>query len=365
MIKDKNLVKNWLIVAKNRYNKPIYFRNLSNMSKQSLQKFLLKKLIASIILGFIIGIFINILINEQRILTTFWLINLACIVIVLLIFNLSLIHYFKQLQRFLDNPKQFSEFGVNPFFNKTAKKIQLIQLEKQQLSERHHRLDTMRKDFVANVSHELRTPLTVIMGYLETFSQQPELDLRWQRAFGQMLQQSDRMNNIINDLLLIARLENNENSEKPTLIDMPKLLSQLFDDAQIYNHNFEHLIHLHIDSQQHIMGYEDFLNSALSNLITNAIKYTPKGGEVSISWFEKTDGYYFSVSDTGIGIDTPHIERLTERFYRVDSGRSRETGGTGLGLAIVKHVIHQHNAKLDIQSKVGKGSTFNIIFPKE
>lgn len=230
-------------------------------------------------------------------------------------------------------------------------------------------LEQMRKDFVANVSHELRTPLTVIMGYVETLSEQDELDPRWQRAFSQMMQQSQRMNNIINDLLLLSRLENDEKPSEPTDIDIPKLLTQLFDDAQMYNKGFDHLIHLHIDSQQHIWGYEDYLRSALSNLITNAIKYTPKGGEISISWHEcehdGDDGVCFSVEDNGIGIEARHIDRLTERFYRVDSGRSRETGGTGLGLAIVKHVLYQHHAKLAIESKVGKGSTFTVFFPKK
>ncbi|MFW2177458.1 MULTISPECIES: phosphate regulon sensor histidine kinase PhoR [unclassified Moraxella] len=228
---------------------------------------------------------------------------------------------------------------------------------------RMQHLEQMRKDFVANVSHELRTPLTVIMGYVETLSEQPDIDPRWQRAFGQMMQQSHRMNNIINDLLLLSRLENNEKPREPVNVDMPKLLTQLFDDAQMYNKNFDHLIHLHIDSQQHILGYEDYLRSALSNLITNAIKYTPQGGEISISWHNCDDGVCFSVEDNGIGIEPRHIERLTERFYRVDSGRSRETGGTGLGLAIVKHVLYQHHAKLKVDSKVGKGSTFTIEFP--
>lgn len=229
-------------------------------------------------------------------------------------------------------------------------------------------LEQMRKDFVANVSHELRTPLTVIMGYVETLSEQPELDPRWQRALNQMMQQSQRMNNIINDLLLLSRLENEEKPSEPKDIDMPKLLTQLFDDAQMYNKGFDHLIHLHIDSQQHIWGYEDYLRSALSNLITNAIKYTPKGGEISISWhscdYEGGHGMCFSVEDNGIGIEARHIDRLTERFYRVDSGRSRETGGTGLGLAIVKHVLYQHAAKLEIRSQVGKGSIFTIQFPQ-
>lgn len=225
-------------------------------------------------------------------------------------------------------------------------------------------LEQMRKDFVANVSHELRTPLTVIMGYVETLSEQPDLDERWQRALLQMTQQSQRMNSIINDLLLLSRLENDEKPSTPRQIDMPKLLMQLFDDAQMYNKTFDHLIHLHLDSQQQLMGYEDYLRSALSNLITNAIKYTPKGGEINISWEKTENGARFCVQDNGIGIAPQHIARLTERFYRVDTGRSRETGGTGLGLAIVKHVLYQHSAELDIESNIGQGSTFSVLFPE-
>lgn len=229
---------------------------------------------------------------------------------------------------------------------------------------RFQHLEQMRKDFVANVSHELRTPLTVIMGYVETLSEQPELDPRIARAFTQMMQQSQRMNNIINDLLLLSRLENDEKPTEPKDIDIPKMLMQLFDDAQMYNKSYDHMIHLHIDSTLHILGYEDYLRSALSNLITNAMKYTPKGGEISISWHECDAGVCFSVTDNGIGIEQRHIQRLTERFYRVDTGRSRDTGGTGLGLAIVKHVLYQHHATLDITSTVGKGSTFTVTFPK-
>lgn len=204
---------------------------------------------------------------------------------------------------------------------------------------------------------------------METLSEQPDLPARWQRAYAQMMQQSQRMNNIINDLLLLSRLENDEKPTDLTNIDMPKLLIELFDDSQIYNKSYGHLIHLHIDSQKHIYGYETYLTSALSNLITNAIKYTPtdqeKQGEISINWYEKDGGVCFSVEDNGIGIEQHHIERLTERFYRVDSGRSRETGGTGLGLAIVKHVLYQHGATLNVTSKVGEGSTFSVFFPKE
>lgn len=223
-------------------------------------------------------------------------------------------------------------------------------------------LEQMRKDFVGNVSHELRTPLTVLMGYIETFSDQPDLDPKWQRGFSLMTQQTQRMNHIINDLLLLSRLENEEsiNIER---VDMPKLMTSIFDDAQAYNRDYGHLIDLHIDSQLDVYGSYGYLNSALLNLVTNAIKYTPKGGVVKITWQEVREGCLFSVQDNGIGIAPEHLERLTERFYRVDSGRSRSTGGTGLGLAIVKHVLYQHGAKLKVESQEGKGSTFSVFFP--
>lgn len=224
-------------------------------------------------------------------------------------------------------------------------------------------LEQMRKDFIGNASHELRTPLTVLMGYIETFASQPDLDKRWQRGFQLMIQQASRMNSIINDLLLLSRLENDE---IPTFhcINMPEILTEIFDDAQIYNREYGHLIELELNSQTHIMGVETYLNSALSNLVINAIKYTPKGGEITISWSQVKEGMLFSVKDNGIGIAAEHLERLTERFYRVDSGRSRATGGTGLGLAIVKHVLYQHHAKLTIESREGIGSTFSVLFPK-
>lgn len=224
-------------------------------------------------------------------------------------------------------------------------------------------LEQMRKDFVGNVSHELRTPLTVLMGYIETFSDQPDLDPKWKRGFSLMTQQTGRMNRIINDLLLLSRLENEEVAQAEC-VDMPRLLSSIFDDAQAYNKEYGHLIDLHLDSQRNLYGSEMYLHSALLNLVTNAIKYTPKGGEVGIAWQNVKGGCLFSVHDNGIGIASEHIDRLTERFYRVDSGRSRATGGTGLGLAIVKHVLYQHEARLSIESTEGKGSTFNIFFPE-
>lgn len=223
-------------------------------------------------------------------------------------------------------------------------------------------LEQMRKDFVGNVSHELRTPLTVLMGYIETFSDQPNIDPKWRRGFKLMSQQTDRMNIIINDLLLLSRIENEE-SIQAERVDMPKLMTSIFDDAQAYNRDYGHLIDLHIDSQLDVYGSYVYLNSALLNLVTNAIKYTPPGGEIVITWQEVKEGCLFSVQDNGIGIASEHLQRLTERFYRVDSGRSRSTGGTGLGLAIVKHVLYQHDAILNIESEENKGSTFSVFFP--
>ena len=223
-------------------------------------------------------------------------------------------------------------------------------------------LEQMRQDFVANVSHELRTPLTVMMGYLENFSDQPDMPPQWRRGFELMTQQTARMNRIVNDLLLLSKIEIEESHELH-YIDMTKLLTNIYDDAQAYNQAYKHIIHLHIDTYDGLYGSEMYLNSALSNLVINAIKYTPKGGNITISWTRTSDGCRFAVEDDGIGIASEHIARLTERFYRIDKGRSRATGGTGLGLAIVKHVLQQHEAQLQIDSVEGEGSTFSVVFP--
>ena len=227
---------------------------------------------------------------------------------------------------------------------------------------RLHNLEEMRRDFVGNVSHELRTPLTVMMGYLENFSDQPDMPPHWRRGFELMTQQTARMNRIVNDLLLLSRIEIEEAHEL-SYIDMTKLLTHVYDDAQAYNQSYGHTIHLQIDTYDGLQGSEMYLNSALSNLVINAIKYTPKGGDISISWTKTSEGCKFAVEDNGIGIAPQHIARLTERFYRIDKGRSRATGGTGLGLAIVKHVLYQHEATLQIDSVEGVGSTFSMVFP--
>ncbi|ESK55794.1 MAG: phosphate regulon sensor histidine kinase PhoR [Moraxellaceae bacterium] len=230
---------------------------------------------------------------------------------------------------------------------------------------RVHNLEQMRKDFVDNISHELRTPLTVLSGYIETFIDQDDITPRWKRAFTQMQSQTKRMNALVNDLLLLSNLENNKKVAKNQIIDMANLMNQLFDDARAYNLDYGHTLNLDIDSHCDLIGSDMEIASAFSNLITNAIKYTPKGGIITIGWHEDGDHAYFTVQDNGIGINPKHLPRLTERFYRVDSARSRQTGGTGLGLAIVKHVLMQHGAHLEISSKENEGSTFIAVFPKE
>ena len=230
---------------------------------------------------------------------------------------------------------------------------------------RMHNLEQMRKDFVDNISHELRTPLTVLSGYIETFTDQDDITPRWKRAFTQMQSQTKRMNALVNDLLLLSNLENNKKVAKNQIIDMANLMNQIFDDARAYNLDYGHTLNLDIDSHCDLIGSDMEIASAFSNLITNAIKYTPKGGIITIGWHEDGDHAYSTVQDTGIGINPKHLPRLTERFYRVDSARSRQTGGTGLGLAIVKHVLMQHGAYLEISSKENEGSTFTAVFPKE
>lgn len=226
---------------------------------------------------------------------------------------------------------------------------------------RMQQLEQMRTDFVGNVSHELRTPLTVILGYLENFTMVEDIKPAWMRGLKLMQEQAVRMNDLINDLLMLSRLESDET--KPMMaVNMPRLLMQVFDQAQASN-QAGHLIDVHLDTDKNILGIEAYLYSAISNLVLNAIKYTPAGGEIDIIYEEVGAEVHLSVTDNGIGISDEHVGRLTERFYRVDSGRSRATGGTGLGLAIVKHVLNKHNARLQVISKEAQGSTFRIIFP--
>lgn len=228
---------------------------------------------------------------------------------------------------------------------------------------RWERLETTRRDFVANVSHELRTPLTVVGGFLETLEDMevpdPEMS---KRAIELMRQQTSRMTRLVEDLLTLSRLESTQNPLREEDVNMPEMLRALHQDAQVLSAG-RHRIRVTLESAEWLKGNTEELRSAFGNLISNAVRYTPENGEIEIRWEVRDGQPAFAVRDTGIGIEPQHIDRLTERFYRVDRSRSRETGGTGLGLAIVKHVLNRHQAYLDIQSTPGSGSTFSVMFP--
>lgn len=250
------------------------------------------------------------------------------------------------------------EIRLIPFANQQKLLIcrDMTQLEK---------VDIMRRDFIANVSHELRTPLTVVGGFLETLSDmEGAIPEHLQRYFALMQEQTQRMRRIIEDLLTLSRLESSINTPEDQQIDMSNILGMLRNDAEGLSLG-QHRIKLNIDEKLHLKGSAEELLSAFSNLVSNAIRYTPIDGEIEISWHSYGDHQaILSVRDSGIGIASEHIDRLTERFYRVDKGRSRDTGGTGLGLAIVKHILNRHQAKLEISSEIGKGSVFSVVFPQ-
>jgi two-component system phosphate regulon sensor histidine kinase PhoR len=224
------------------------------------------------------------------------------------------------------------------------------------------RVDAMRRDFVANVSHELRTPLTVLVGFLETL-RNLKLDPQRQRDYlGMMEEQAARMQRIIEDLLTLSGLDSGAPATTDTRVPLRPLLERLKADAEALS-NGKHTIRAEIDPRADLLGVESEIASAFGNLVTNAIRYTPAGGSVSLAWREGPEGARFTVEDTGIGIDPEHLPRLAERFYRVDRSRSRETGGTGLGLAIAKRALARHDATLEIESRPGKGSRFSARFP--
>lgn len=230
---------------------------------------------------------------------------------------------------------------------------------------RLHRLEVMRRDFIANMSHELSTPLTVISGYLENLTGRERKPEQIESALGQMRQQAERMRSLVNDLLQISRLELNETQEAETEVNVAAMLSGLVEELKSPSQTRRHEITLQADEQLQVRGVAKDLYSAFSNLIRNAVQYTPDGGRIDIRWFADGDAACFSVRDSGIGVPQELIPRLTERFYRVDAGRSRALGGTGLGLSIVKHVLRNHQAALQIESAVGKGSLFLCRFPPD
>jgi two-component system, OmpR family, phosphate regulon sensor histidine kinase PhoR len=229
---------------------------------------------------------------------------------------------------------------------------------------RQMRLEAVRRDFVANASHELRSPLTVVSGYLETLGQDAALDDELRGPVAEMQRQAERMTGIIHDLLELSRLEESDAVSGGTSIDVPALLALLRKDV-LARPLRPRDVRVRIDSVAQLIGDEPEIHSAFSNLVDNAAKYTPPEGSIEMRWWVDENGGHFAVSDTGMGIPEEHIPRLTERFYRVDAGRSRSTGGSGLGLAIVKHVLQRHGATLEVQSKFGSGSTFTCHFPSE
>lgn len=225
-------------------------------------------------------------------------------------------------------------------------------------------LELMRQDFVANVSHELRTPLTVIRGYLETYLDNMEnMPATWKRGMQQMQNQASRMDNLVQDLLLLSRLESSQEQHQ-TQLDIAQLLKVVISDAQTLSDG-KHKISLRLETDKDILGQSSEIHSAFSNLVFNAVKYTPAGSDIDICWYEDKQGLHLAVRDDGPGIEPQHLSRLTERFYRIDASRSNETGGTGLGLAIVKHALARHDAKLTIKSRLGSGSTFSCHFPAQ
>ena len=233
----------------------------------------------------------------------------------------------------------------------------------QDITERE-RTDAMRRDFVANVSHEIRTPLTVLAGFVETLATVPLTATERPRVLSLMRQQTDRIQALVDDLLTLAQLEGGPLPAADRWAAIDGTLQTVLADAQDLSGGRHHIT-LEAQASWQVAGVEAELCSAMGNLVSNAVRYTPDGGTIEIRWRVRDgDGCAeFEVRDNGIGIAREHLPRLTERFYRVDGSRSRDTGGTGLGLAIVKHVVQRHGGELDIQSEPGKGSSFRLVFP--
>jgi two-component system, OmpR family, phosphate regulon sensor histidine kinase PhoR len=227
---------------------------------------------------------------------------------------------------------------------------------------REARLEQMRKDFVANASHELRSPLTVISGYLDELAEDRQLDPVWREPVADMRRQALRMREIVEDLIELSRLESTADEAEMTPVDVPALIERLAREARTASAEAPRF-ELDLDYALALRGSESELHSIASNLISNAVKYTPVAGAITIHWHREHGGAALVVSDTGIGIAPEHLPRLTERFYRVDRARARAKGGSGLGLSIVKHALQRHGGRLEIASEEGHGSTFTAHFP--
>ncbi len=277
-----------------------------------------------------------------------------------------------ELLNYLKNPDQNTEFKhVSPVDDKQVLAFRMINFGDGQkmLTARdisaEASMTEMRKNFMANASHELRTPLTVVSGYLEILESAPELEEHLLPPVVSAMTQATRMSHIIEDLLTLSRLEKSdaEDSENVT-INMHSMLETMANDIRNTIANTTHNIDLQIDEQLDLSGIEVEISSVVSNLLKNAVKYTPSGSTITVKWAkDDQDRPTLSVKDDGDGIPAEHIPHLTERFYRVDPGRSRDSGGTGLGLAIIKHILERHGGHLEIHSIEGEGSTFSAVFP--
>ena len=232
----------------------------------------------------------------------------------------------------------------------------------QDITERE-RTEGMRRDFVANVSHEIRTPLTVLAGFVETIASLPLTEVERERVLALMTQQTSRMTTLVEDLLTLAKLEGSPRPTCDRWTPVARLFAQVESEARGLSAG-RHTLRFNVQGDDELAGNESEWTSAVANLVSNAVRYTPSGGTITVTWTHRPDGNAeIEVKDTGPGIAREHIGRLTERFYRVDGSRSRDTGGTGLGLSIVKHVVQRHGGELDIQSELGRGSTFRIGVP--
>jgi two-component system phosphate regulon sensor histidine kinase PhoR len=257
------------------------------------------------------------------------------------------------------NDQKMLEYRVMPYGDKH---LLLIARDVTRVTQ----MDQMRKDFVANVSHELRTPLTVVTGYLEMLSGDDEYPPFFMgKAYDEMSSQTKRMQSLIEQLLILSRIEASAEPVYEKMVDVPQLLLAIEPEAATLNQDKHHNIKFELDNNLTCFGVETELRSAFSNLIFNAIHYTPDGGDIVVRWYLDGTQARFAVEDNGDGIAQKHITRITERFYRIDKARSRKTGGSGLGLSIVKHVLNHHNSKLEIQSVVGEGCTFSFALSEE
>lgn len=255
------------------------------------------------------------------------------------------------------NDGKMLEFRIMPY---TDDQILLVIRDVTQLKT----IEDVRRNFVANVSHELRTPLTVLNGYLEMVEDQLPAPAQWVKMQKVMHEQTQRMESLVDQLLVLSRIEANSDVAREHIVDVPGLLGMLRHEAEALSGSKRHEFRFDIDSHVQIYGDEEQIRSAMMNLISNAIKYTPAGKRIDVCWRKIGSEARFSVKDEGEGIAIEHISHLTERFYRVDRARSRDTGGTGLGLAIVKHVLANHDSMLNIESILGKGSTFSFSIPE-